>query len=385
MMKCQSEKFQLPPGEVYLNNAYMAPLLKTVEAAGKQTMERQRFPQFAVDDFFNPADALRQKFATLLGADAPGRVAVLPSASYGISTAAANIHPTANQHILLVGEQFPSNVYPWKAVAERTGCTLITVSSPGICQAQAWNERILESIGTDTAALAMPHVHWADGSLFDLVRIGARCREVGAALIIDGTQSVGALPLDLKAIQPDAVLCAGYKWLMGPYGLGLGWFGPRFDNGKPLEDNWMHREGSEAFHNLVNYQDAYRPLAGRYNMGESSSFVYSSMLNASLDQLLEWGVANIAAYAGRLTSLVDEALVPLGFKLEDEAYRAPHLFGIHLPDGLAPGDVATALAQENIRVSVRGAAIRVSVNVFNQQSDLLALHNCLKGLVVAKA
>lgn len=383
-MQYQGDLFQLPEGEVYLNNAYMAPLLKSVEAAGKATMERQRLPQFGADDFFGPNKDLRSKFAALINAPNAERVAVIPSASYGLSTAAANLHPRSDQHILLVDAQFPSNVYPWKRVTDATGCGLKTVGPTAVCQAQEWNTRILESIGPDTAVVAMPHVHWADGSLFDLVAIGSRCREVGAALIIDGTQSVGALPFDLQAIQPDAVICAGYKWLLGPYGLGLGWFGPRFDDGQPLEDNWMHRKGSEEFHNLVNYQEAYRPFAGRYNMGESSSFTYAAMLNASLDQLLEWGVDNIAAYASRLTSLVDEALVPLGYRLEDEAWRSPHLFGIHLPDGLAPEHVSHTLAQHGVRVSVRGAAIRVSVNVFNQQSDLLALHNCLKSLVVGQ-
>jgi selenocysteine lyase/cysteine desulfurase len=67
----------------------------------------------------------------------------------------------------------------------------------------------------------MGHVHWSDGSRFDPAEIGARARAVGAALIIDGTQSVGALPFDVRALFPDALICAGYKWLMGPYGIGL--------------------------------------------------------------------------------------------------------------------------------------------------------------------
>lgn len=81
-----------------------------------------------------------------------------------------------------------------------------------------------------------------------------------------------------------------------------------------------------------------------------------------------------------MTSLVDEALVPLGFRMEDEAFRAPHLFGIGLPDLLSPESVAAILKEAGISVSVRGTSIRVSAHVYNRQQDLLALHNALKAL-----
>jgi selenocysteine lyase/cysteine desulfurase len=67
---------------------------------------------------------------------------------------------------------------------------------------------------------ALPHCHWIDGGLLDLVAIGARCREVGSALVVDATQSLGALPLDLAAVRPDYLVRPDYKWLLGPYSLG---------------------------------------------------------------------------------------------------------------------------------------------------------------------
>ncbi len=378
-MDCQRDLFQLPADLVYLNNAYMAPLMKTVEAAGSARMQDQRVPtSFGVEDFFEPPQALRSKFTDLVGGDAPKRIALVPSASYGLSTAAANLSCPPGKRIVLVDKQFPSNVYPWQRLARRDGGEVALVAPPTVDHKGAhWNQAILDAIDTRTAVVAMPHVHWADGTVFDLETIGQKCRSVGAALIIDGTQSVGAFPFDLVRIQPDALICAGYKWLMGSYGLGLAYFGERFDAGLPLEDNWMHRKDSHEFASLVNYQPAYRPGAGRYNMGEASNFTYVAMLNAALDQLLDWGVENIAAYAGRLTSLADEALVPLGFRVEDDAFRAPHLFGVGLPGELDPQSVAAQLKQAGISVSVRGASIRVSAHVYNRQGDLLALRNAL--------
>ena len=131
-------------------------------------------------------------------------------------------------------------------------------------RARKWNERVLEAIGDDTAIVALCQVHWTDGTLFDLEEVGTRCREVGAALVVDGTQSVGALPFDVGRIRPDALVCAGYKWLMGPYSIGAAYFGPRFDGGTPLEEAWLAREGSDDFPRLVDYTDTYRPGAARY-------------------------------------------------------------------------------------------------------------------------
>jgi selenocysteine lyase/cysteine desulfurase len=266
-------------------------------------------------------------------------------------------------------------------LASKHNAQVVVVNRPKTEQkGAAWNQAILDAINTQTRVVAMPHVHWTDGTVFDLEAVGKKCRSVGAALVIDGTQSIGAYSFDWNRIQPDAVICAGYKWLMGSYGLGLAYLGERFDQGSPLEDNWMHRTGSDRFAELVNYQPKYRPKAQRYNMGEASHFTAVAMLTAALDQLLEWGVSSIEQYTSRLTSLVDEALVPLGFRMEDEAFRAPHLFGIRLPDHLSPESVAATLKEAGISVSVRGTSIRVSAHVYNRQQDLLALHNALKEL-----
>ena len=120
--------------------------------------------------------------------------------------------------------------------------------------------------------VAVPNVHWTDGTYFDLVEVGRRCRDVGAALVVDATQSVGALELDVGAVLPDALICATYKWLLGPYSLSFAYYGPRFDDGTPLEETWIARDNSQDFQQLVNYQQAYQPGAVRYDVSERSNF-----------------------------------------------------------------------------------------------------------------
>jgi selenocysteine lyase/cysteine desulfurase len=224
----------------------------------------------------------------------------------------------------------------------------------------------------------MAHIHWADGTLFDLAAIRKRTRENDALLIIDGTQSVGALPFDVATLQPDALICAGYKWLLGGYSLGLAYYGEYFDQGTPIEENWINRAESENFAGLVNYQEDYQGGALRYEVGEHSNFILIPMLRAALQQINQWGVENIQAYAKNLTKDLVTKLKAQGCWIEDEAYRVAHIIGVRLPDGVEVAQVKDLLASQQIYVSVRGNSIRVSSHVYNSTEDIQKLLGCFE-------
>ncbi len=152
-----------------------------------------------------------------------------------------------------------------------------------------------------TKFVALGNVHWADGTRFDLEAVRKRTREVGALLIIDGTQSVGALPFDVQKIQPDALICGGYKWLMGPYSMGMAYYGEHFNNGQPIEENWLNRKNSEDFTTLVNYQVDYQPDALRYEVGEHSNFILVPMMVEALKQINKWKPENIQNYCQKIS------------------------------------------------------------------------------------
>src|SRR6056297_2448766 len=292
IMDCQKHQFSLPEGHHYLNCAYMSPILKSVEEAGKKGIEQKRAPwKVTPEHFFRDSDRLRSLFAQLVNAPESNRIAILPSASYGLSTVAKNLPRDTSKKIIAVGEQFPSNVYPWMRFCDETGSELQIVSAPADFdeRGRKWNRKVLEAIDSETLMVAIGNIHWTDGTLFDLKTIGQKAREAGAYLVIDGTQSVGALPFDIQEIQPDALICAGYKWLMGPYSIALGYFGSRFKEGVPLEEGWLDRKGSEDFAGLVNYVDEYQPGAIRFDVGERSNFILVPMMIKALEQLLEWG------------------------------------------------------------------------------------------------
>jgi len=388
MVSCQKHLFSLPDDLHYLNCAYMSPLLRTVEQAGIEGIRRKRNPAFISPEmFYDDCDALRRLFARLVGLDDAGRIALVPSVSYGIAVVARNTRIAAGQNVVLVEEQFPSNVYSWRRACAESGAELRTVAPPETRRGRgaAWNDGLLAAIDEGTALVTVPHVHWSDGTLFDLVEVGKRAREMGALFVVDGTQSVGALPFPLAEIRPDALVCAGYKVLFGPYSLGLAYFGPRFDDGVPLEENWITREGSEDFAGLVDYRDAYQPGAQRYDVGERSNFILVPMLAAGIEQVLAWGPAEIQDYCVRLVREPLASLGEAGFWVEDERHRASHLFGIRPPVGLDVEALRSALARDRVSVSVRGSAVRVSPHVYNDAKDLEALRRSLLSCIEGSA
>ena len=148
----------LPDDLHYLNCAYMSPLLRSVEEAGIEGVRRKRDPSLiAPEMFYDESDELRRLFARLVGLGDPERVAILPSVSYGIAVAARNARVERGQNVVVLDEQFPSNVYSWMRLCRERDAELRRVGPPETREGRAavWNERLLEAIDTATAVVAV--------------------------------------------------------------------------------------------------------------------------------------------------------------------------------------------------------------------------------------
>jgi selenocysteine lyase/cysteine desulfurase len=366
ILPCQRDLFDIPADVTYLNCAYMSPLLRTTVEAGGAAIARKARPwQITADDFFHDSDTARGLFAELIGADADG-VAVIPSVSYGMAVASANLAVRPGARIVVLADEFPSNYYPWRTLAQHADAAVVTVPRP---EDDDWTTATLAHIDKRAAIVAVPNCHWTDGSLVDLVRVGERAHAAGAALVVDATQSLGAYPLDVCAVRPDILVAAGYKWLLGPYSLGFLYVDPRYRQGTPVEYGWLSRAGSEDFRGLVDYTDAFQPGARRFDVGEHSNFTLMPMAVAALRQLLSWGVPAIAESLAALTGAVEAQAEAMGLRAIPSARRAPHMIGIHLP-GTTAVELAASLAAARIYVSVRGHSMRVSPHLYNTLEDV---------------
>jgi selenocysteine lyase/cysteine desulfurase len=289
---------------------------------------------------------------------------------------AANILPLKKgQSIVTLAEQFPSNIYPWMELAKKNGADFVNIPRPGD---DDWTSLVLERITANTAIVALPHCHWTDGGLLDLVAIGAACRKVGAALCIDATQSLGVMPFDVAAIQPDFLVAGGYKWLLGPYTYGYLYVAPRWQGGMPIEQNWIARRDSENFAGLVDYKSEYQPGARRFDVGERSNFALTPAARVSLEYLLSLGTQRIyTTLKTRNDNVAERAKAELGLNTVPADRRAGHYLGLRF-GGDVPADLPAKLAAEKIFVSVRGKAMRVTPHVYNTDADIERLFTVLK-------
>jgi selenocysteine lyase/cysteine desulfurase len=369
----QRELFEMPEEVAYLNCAYMSPQLRSVREIGERAVARKSRPwEITPNDFFEDAEKTRVLFARLIGGEADG-VALIPAVSYGMAVAAANVKVEPEENILLLEEQFPSNVYPWRELAKHSGAKLVTVPRP---PDHDWTSVVLEYMDENAAVVAVPNCHWTDGSLVDLARVGGRARQAGAALVVDAIQSLGAYPFDVGEVRPDFLVTSAYKWLLGPYGVGFMYVGEEYREGVPIEHNWINRRGSEDFSRLVDYQDAFQPGARRYDVGERSNFVLLPMANEALRQILDWGVENVSETIGELTDLIEEEARKRGIEAVPAKRRGRHMIGLRL-GSRAPEDLAARLAKERVFVSVRGESVRVSPHLYNTEEDVERLFAAL--------
>jgi selenocysteine lyase/cysteine desulfurase len=365
-MMLARDPFDIPADVAYLNCAYMGALpIGAVEAGARALAAKARPWHIGAGDFFEPVTELRPKLAAVLGGDAAG-VALTSSVSYGVAVAANNLPVRSGQQIVVLAEQFPSNVYAWRVLARRNDAEVVVVDRPPDLD---WTAAIDRAVTGRTAIVAVPACHWTDGTRVDLEAVGERARGVEAALVVDVCQAAGAVPIDVRRIDPDFVVGAVYKWLLGPYSLGYLWAAPRHRDGEPIEFNWITRAGSEDFAALVNYGDEYGPGARRFDTGEVSNFVGVAVANAALDYLAEHPPAVVAEHGRTLTTRILDGAADLGFAVAPAPVRSPHLVGVGLPARLEPGAVAGHLAERNIHVSVRGSSVRISVHLWNTTDD----------------
>ena len=370
IQEAQGELFDLPPDIVYLNTAGAGPRLHAVNQVAQRALADSARPWqlTKASEWLEQTELLRSLAATLLETEADA-LAYTPSVSYGMAVAAHNLTLRAGQNVVVLGREYPSNRAVWTQRAEQIGATIREVEPEA---GEGWTNAVLRHIDEHTAVLSLPHCHWTDGALLDLPRIAAAARAVSAALVIDASQSLGALPFDFAAVAPDFVMAPGHKWLLGAYGLGWLWVSPHWrEHGEPIEQTILAREALGDFTTLGLHPPPYRRGARRFDFGPYPHPLTVPMNIAALEQLLRWGGA--ARISARLRSLTDTLRLKLrNHGLEDGLPPAPgaaHLCAWQAPSGLAPR-LQQHLHRSGIILSVRGDGLRIAPHLHVDDTQL---------------
>jgi len=371
-MECQKHLFSIDNDVHYLNCAYKAPLLKSAEQAALNALIKDRNPyNLKVEDFFNDVNKVKIEFGKLINSD-KDNVALIPSSSYGFSSILNNIKSNEGKIAITIKDEFPGSYFCLKKWVKENKNEL-QVISPLIEShnvGEDWNHKILKSINKHTSLVLMSSIHWMNGTKFNLKEIGNKCKKNGAKFIVDGTQSVGAMKMDVNEFNIDALVCASYKWLFGPYSMGLAYLSDEFQNGDPIEESWMNRTNASNFSSLTEYDSKYQIKSNRFDVGEKSNFLLMPILLEGLKQINEWSVDNIYNYCENLSQPIKNKLSEMGILFEDNKYFSPHLFSLNLPKNVNPILLKSNLEKNQVFISLRGDFLRVSLNVFNNKKDV---------------
>lgn len=369
----QRHLFDIPHGVTYLNCAYLSPILHAAADAGKTGVDRKLHPwAIGRHDFFNELEEVRTLFARLINAAADD-IAVVPASSYAAAIAGINLPLCKGQTVIVLGREHFSNVYQWKLRCREAGAELVVAEpSDG-----SWSQGVMERIEQRTAIVAIPQCHWHDGSLVDIEEIAAATHAVGSALVIDGTQSIGAMPFDVQRVRPAFLFCSAYKWLLGPYGLAFLYADRTRQHGMPLEHHSYNRAGAADIASTSGYSDDFMAGARRYDFGERSNFITLPMQKVALRQLLDWGPSNIKQTLAPVITAINQRAADLGLITPTPGKAASHFTGLRFPTGFPPV-LQSALIAANVHVSLRGETLRVSPYLYNSANDIELLFDVLK-------
>jgi selenocysteine lyase/cysteine desulfurase len=362
-------EFDIPRDICYLNAAYMTPQPRRVlEAAFAGATQRSRPWHIAPTDFFDQVEVLRRAYAHQVGCS-PENIAIVPSAGYGVSCAAANVPIQKGDVILAMHDQFPSNYYAWRRQTLASDAEFHVVRPE---TGQSWADALLAAIeqrGDEIKIATLEAHHWADASAVDFDVVIPALRNIGAKVVLDLTQSIGAFPIDVSRIAPDFMVASGYKWQFCPYGVAFLYVDDRYFDGVPIEEAWMDRDGAEDFSRLAEFTDDYQPGARRFDMSEKSSFSNVAGALLALQMLDEWGIETISETLAATNLRIADILTRHGFAVTPANDRAPHFQGARLPS-IDPRKLAAKLLENGVYASVRGEYLRVAPHVYSDEEDL---------------
>ncbi|MGH2963069.1 MAG: aminotransferase class V-fold PLP-dependent enzyme [Solirubrobacterales bacterium] len=344
-----------------------------MRAAGEAALDRRGAPwTISPADWFTEVERLRGLFARVIGVDAEG-VALIPATSYGMAVAAANLDAGPGERVVVIDEEYPSGIYTWRAFARRTGAELHTVRREA---GGSWTESILDALDEPARIVSVPNVHWTNGALVELEPVCARAHELGASIVLDVSQSAGAMPLDVTRLRPDFVVTVGYKWLLGPLSVAYMYVDERHRDGEPIEHNWILRAGAEDFARLVDYTDELQPGARRFDVGARTNFMLVPMAIAALEQVLGWSVEAIGGALAKVTATIEHAARERGLDASPATQRGPHMVGIGLPDPVPEG-LGSALSERGVHAGVRSSWLRVAPHLHTTGADVERLFGAL--------
>jgi cysteine desulfurase/selenocysteine lyase len=354
----------------YLNTASRGPMPRAALGAVLDSLDVQKFPHHASDStFFERSNRLRQSLAAMIAAT-PAEIALTTGASAGMAAVVQSIAWKPGDEVITAKDEFPVQYTTWKPMEAQEGLTLKTVAPR---DRFITADDLIQAITPRTRVVSVSHVRFDDGTLLDAGRLAAACHAREVLLVLDASQSCGAMPLDVAALGADFMVCAGYKWLFGPYGTGFLWIrSEHLSAGRRGPFNWAAQD-AETF-SALNFVDP-EPSQGARRWDAAESATHFNLNLTAMDAAVEFvrhvGPATVREHNLRLIQHLFDRLPQgcLPASPLDPAQRGPYgCFTGRTPEETVA--LYQRLRTANVVVSLRGGRIRVSPHLFNSTEDI---------------
>ncbi len=362
---------------VYLDCAYQGAFPKVTTERVHQAIELKSLPYLLKEDaYFGLPDRVRARIAALVGADA-GEITITTSATQGIGIVAAGLNFVPGDEVVISSSNFPSNLFTWLHLRRKgVGVKVITPIDGAVTV-----DQVASQLTARTRVLALEWVSYFSGFRMDIAAMGSLIHERGGILVLDGSQGVGANELNLRALPVDVMACAGYKWMLGPYGTGFAFVArkvqSRFD--VPVV-NWHSVEGAANFASLPKNDLKLVPDARVFDAGETGNFINLCALEASLDYLSGVTVGAVNDHCRRILKRAEEGLRSHGYTLSAGTWPGHEstilCFRAATPEVTA--ELHKKLTANHISVSLRHGLIRISPYLYNDEADIDRLLECVR-------
>jgi len=357
---------------VYLDCAYQGPFPNVTATRIHDAIELKRYPvRLTEPDYFDGPERVRTRLSRLTGAD-PEEIAITASATQGIGIVAGGLEWRDGDEVIIASTNFPSNLFTWLHLRRRD--VRVTVIEPSGGRVRP--EDVAASLTSRTRLVALDWVSYSTGARIDLATMGELAHRQGALFVVDGTQGVGAIELDLHALPVDAMAVAAYKWLLGPYGTGFAYLQrDLLDRLDLAVVNWSAVEGSDQFDSLPVDRFTLPNAARVFDSGETASFINLRGLESSLEYVEAVGVRTVNQHCRRLLQRLadglraaDSSYYTLSAAAEAECNST--ILGFQAPSIEATTELHATLRAAEFAVSLRHGMIRVSPYLYNDEDDI---------------
>jgi len=356
----------------YLNLAAQSPMPRVSLRAVQAAMEAKKCPHHKPEStYFEVPNRIRASIAKLIGGK-PEEVAITTGASHGMVAIAYGLSWKPGDEVITAKGEFPLQYTTWTPMEEREGIKLKIVSPR---ERFITAEDLLTAMTPRTRVVSVSLVRFDDGTLLDAARVAAACHAQGALLVLDVSQHCGAMPLDVAQLGADFLVCAGYKWLLGPYGTGFFWAkSEHIGKMRPGPFYWMALPGSDNFSSLSVDDPKPVPGAKRWDTPEPASYFNFNLvaMDASTDFVVQIRPETVAAHNRKLIEFMYERLpkdscIPTS-PLDPER-RGPYgCFAARTKEKTE--ELYQELRKENVIVAIREGNIRVSPYLYNTERDI---------------